>query len=323
MDMYTIILVVLLAVSEGLSLIPCFKSNGIFQFIWNILKKLAGKKVALFWIGMFALVIAVDLYTGVLMGTSGILFASFTLVGFSETVASEDTTELLNAIPDQHVKTSGDDIIVPELNKLMGYYAIGDTIYAPQLASPSLRSMALIDISPYELTDLPVFPPDPIIKGESLIELDEDESLNAYAQNSEAADAVCRVLVWLSDDAVGMVSGAIHTIKATTTITATAEQWSAGSLTLGQSLPTGTYQIVGARCVDAAGVAFRFVFIGGKWRPGFVCVASEDTHDCKYSRYGMMGVWGSFRHDQVPSIEVLRNAAGGTATIYLDIIKTG
>ena len=40
----SIIIGVLLAISEALSLIPGVKSNGIFQMLWNMLKIAAGEK---------------------------------------------------------------------------------------------------------------------------------------------------------------------------------------------------------------------------------------------------------------------------------------
>jgi hypothetical protein len=45
MEIETIMMVVstLLAISEGLSLIPRFKSNGVFQIVANVLKWLATK----------------------------------------------------------------------------------------------------------------------------------------------------------------------------------------------------------------------------------------------------------------------------------------
>ena len=43
MENAIIILTVLLAISEALSLIPQVKSNGVFQVIYNLLKSLAGK----------------------------------------------------------------------------------------------------------------------------------------------------------------------------------------------------------------------------------------------------------------------------------------
>ena len=41
---FTVIVTCLLAVSEGLTLIPAVKSNGVFQLLVNILKFLAGNK---------------------------------------------------------------------------------------------------------------------------------------------------------------------------------------------------------------------------------------------------------------------------------------
>lgn len=42
-DVLMVIFGVLFGISEALALIPAIKSNSIFQLIYNILKKLAGK----------------------------------------------------------------------------------------------------------------------------------------------------------------------------------------------------------------------------------------------------------------------------------------
>lgn len=39
----TIILAGALALSEALSMVPAIRANGIFQFVWNILKATQGK----------------------------------------------------------------------------------------------------------------------------------------------------------------------------------------------------------------------------------------------------------------------------------------
>ena len=36
------VILVLLAISEGLALIPALKSNSVLQLVWNILKSLSG-----------------------------------------------------------------------------------------------------------------------------------------------------------------------------------------------------------------------------------------------------------------------------------------
>jgi hypothetical protein len=44
-DTTMVVLGALFAVSEALSLIPAVKANGVFQFIYVLLKRLAGKEV--------------------------------------------------------------------------------------------------------------------------------------------------------------------------------------------------------------------------------------------------------------------------------------
>jgi hypothetical protein len=177
-------------------------------------------------------------------------------------------------------------------------------------------------VAPVENAALPAYPPDPVIVGESFLELREDEALNAYAGNSNAGAQQESVLVFLSDDNVSQVSGRIHTIKATATAPATSYAWAGAQLTLAQSLPVGDYQLVGARCEQANTLSFRFVFIGGIWRPGMVAVGGINAKDPKYARRGMLGIWGTFAHNRVPSVEFFGDGTGGSAVLYLDLIKT-
>lgn len=246
----------------------------------------------------------------------------FTLAAFSKSVALTTTQDTLTGVPDQHIKVQGNDLVIPELNKFLGAMGVGLDIQNVQLASPSLRRLALHDIAPVEPTATPSFPPDPILKGESLLALDIDESLNALAGNANAGAQQESVIVFLSDDDVAPVKGKIFTVKATATAPATGYVWSPAVLTFAQTLPTGIYNVVGARCEYATGIAFRLIFIGGKWRPGHICVADKAAKNPLYSRYGELGIWGAFPHNQQPSIELFGTAAGGAVSLFFDLIKT-
>ena len=71
---------------------------------------------------------------------------AFTLVGYTE---SQDTSNALTAVAalaDPHVTINGDDIIIPELNQLLGIYASGTTITRAQLRSPSLRRVVNLEV---------------------------------------------------------------------------------------------------------------------------------------------------------------------------------
>lgn len=245
----------------------------------------------------------------------------FSIVAFSELVTASATAEKLTAVPDDHIKTEGDGIIIPEYNKLLGVLGIGLNIRNVQLATPSLRAMALYDVAPVENEALPSLNPYPLITGESFLELREDETLNAYAGESAGANTQESVIVFLSDDNISSVTGRMYTIKATATAPATAYAWASASLTLSQSLPNGTYALVGARCEQAHTIAYRFIFIGGIWRPGHISVVNINAFDHPYSRRGGLGVWGEFTHNKTPSIEFFGDGTGGTAVVYLDLVK--
>ena len=76
----------------------------------------------------------------------------FTLVAFVETV-SHDGLGKITAVADQHVTVSGDDITVPELDKIMGVVAFSASIEYAQISSPSLRRLFLHDIYPIWTAD--------------------------------------------------------------------------------------------------------------------------------------------------------------------------
>jgi hypothetical protein len=245
----------------------------------------------------------------------------FTIVGWQENVPLATTQQAITALPDEHVRTEGDNIVVPDLNKIVGYYGIGVDIQNVQLSSPELRRIAELDVAPVEITSLPTFPPDVVARPESPINLALDEQLQARCGNSNAGAQDEAVFVMLASGPIVPIHGDIHTILATATAPATANLWANAQLTLSQELPAGDYDLVGARCEQANSRIFRFVFIGGTWRPGTVCVGAISGRDVGYSRYGAMGVWGTFKHNQPPSVDFFGDGVGGAARIYLDIIK--
>ncbi|MEM2990161.1 MAG: hypothetical protein QXQ02_03150 [Halobacteria archaeon] len=247
-----------------------------------------------------------------------------TIVAWSESVAADTTQTNLNAVPDEHVRVEGDNIMVPDFNRIIGYYANGENIQNVQLSSPSLRRLALVDIAPVENSALPESPPDPICRPLSPLTLDIDESLSALAGNADASSAHQEnVVLFLSNGPVTPVNGEIITIRTTATAPATAYAWANAPLVFSQTLPVGTYDLVGARCEQANTIAFRFVFIGGIWRPGMLAVPDIDYDDYEYSRFGALGVWGTFSHNRPPSVDFFGDGTGGSAVIYLDLIKRG
>ncbi len=243
------------------------------------------------------------------------------LVAWSESVGGAVTQQNITAVPDQHVRTEGDNIVVPEYNKLVGLYGIGVDIQNAQLSSPSMRRFILNDISPVENVALPVFPPDFISRVASPIVLDVEEQLTGLAGNSNVGAQQESLVVAISDGNVQPVAGPSSTMRATAVAPAIAYGWANAQLVFTQVLPVGTYKIIGARCEQANTIAFRFVFVGGTWRPGTISVVDAQAKDIKDSRFGMMGVWGTFEHLTPPTIDFFGDGTGGAAVIFIDLIK--
>ena len=245
----------------------------------------------------------------------------FTLVGYTE---SQDSASLTNvaALSDPHIRVVGDDIIVPTaLPNLAAVYAIGANTTRAQVVSPSIRRRYPVEIVPIDVASEPSDPVKFWGLWSSPIALDADEALNFQAAEDAAGAARSTGLVWLTDGAYNPVTGVeIFTIQATNTSTLTANAWTNGALTFGDTLPAGRYAVVGMRATSAGLVAARLVFSQFPWRPG--CIAGDAVSDWGASpfRFGALGVWGEFEHNTPPSVDFLSISADTSQTVQLDLV---
>src|SRR5574341_1353720 len=75
----------------------------------------------------------------------------FTTVAWAQSVDSAGVADPLLAVLDQHVRVTGDDIFVPELNQLFFSAAGVETAVESfaRLVSPSLRGLGRLQIEPF------------------------------------------------------------------------------------------------------------------------------------------------------------------------------
>ena len=244
----------------------------------------------------------------------------FTLVVFYETQATP-TLALVAGLADPHVRVAADDIYVPDaLPFLLAYMVVGDVyITQARIESPSLRSLANIDVCPLNLALEPSSPPLLVDIHSVPKALAGREGLNLRVSGSQAVRTFG--LIWLGDGPIVPVTGEVFTVKAKSATTLVAYTWTNGAITFEQTLPTGRYQVVGMRAKSAGLVAARLVFSGGAWRPGCVgCDAYSDVPNDVF-RAGNLGVWGEFNHDLPPTVDFLSVSADTSEEIWLDLIK--
>ncbi len=252
---------------------------------------------------------------------------AFTLGGFAEDIDLAGADGNLAALADTHLFTQGDDLRVPTLNQILAVWAGlgsgGNGLM--RLESPSLRDLNRLVINPLNgLGDADVEPSDPLAildYSRNPRRLDVDEILQVIANSDTTAAAFQWCILALGDGIQQPASGEIIKVHADGSTTVTARAWSTVTITFADTLPTGTYQVVGLRAFGASMVAARFVFKPGTWRPGCPGLDSQASMDYPIFRNGGLGVWGEFQQTTPPDIEVLCDLADTSQDFELDLIK--
>lgn len=248
---------------------------------------------------------------------------TFHLCGFTE---SQDSAVLTNiaALADQSVQVNGDDIIVPnDLTLLGGVYALGPSLTRANLTSPSIRRMFSNEIA---RLDLSATPTDQLLvswHGDSRLQLDPGEQMNAQMAEGAAGASRGTVLAWLFDRIPQPISADIRTIRVTSSGTAVANAWTNINLTFNDILPAGVYSLVGMMLQSTNMQAFRAVFKGGYYRPGAVGITAFSQRHHPIFRLGGLGEWGQFDHLTPPSVDVLCNGADAAFAGVMDLVYLG
>ena len=246
---------------------------------------------------------------------------AFTLIAYS---ASQDTSGVLTttaALADPHIRVSGNDVSIPgDLPNVAGVYAIGATMTRASLVSPSIRRRYPFEVFPIDAAATPTDPWHFHDVAQQVIALDVDESLNFQFAESGAGAQRGSGLVWLSDGPISPdANGEFFTIRATGTTTLATYAWTNCTLTFNDTLPAGTYEIVGMHAISTGAIAARLVIPQYPWRPGVICSTGVNVFSGTQFRYGNYGVFGSFTHMTPPTVDFLSSSADTSQTVYLDL----
>lgn len=256
----------------------------------------------------------------------------FTTVAYSmQRVAATAALTVIPPVADDHMTVDGNNFVIPTaLNKLLGAvaaYGTGLAAGAPtfaQLQSPGLRRVFQQDISRMHDTVADVTDVEVQLYPDSPLPLDPNEGLQAWTAHGALALGETQVGVFLTDGPAAKIAGEIRTIRFTSVCAPVTRVWTLGVLAAVQQLPMGSYQVVGARVINATESGlFRMIFTGYDWRPGGPLTHSVIAHEPSQFREGRLGVWGTFDWMHLPRIEVCSMLAAPVANpnVYLDLIK--
>jgi len=246
----------------------------------------------------------------------------FSPVIFYEADDLDAAYERLTAATDDQLSTKDEYIYVPELSHIAAAYASGEKIRYAKVTSPSLLRKAPYYIRPYLGANNLSFPPPVDWRLENPLPLVKTEGMYASVRSAtgNATEYDYVVALIMSDGPIVPYYGPDFPMRFTTTGTPTAAAWTVLTIDLDDSLPAGRYGLVGCDLMSGSGHAFRFVPIGGGWRPGGFSHWREST--ClPQQRHGHMGLWFEFEHNNMPKLEVFQTGADEPGEGVLDLIQ--
>jgi len=245
---------------------------------------------------------------------------------FSSTITNANTLQQLTEIPDSILPASGSGLLSSRLNYLMALALAGTSLTRGQFQAPSLRDYGNIDVLPINIGTVFESPPRVDDFSRKMVPLAMSEEWDMFAaQNNGAASEIESGFVWSSDGNIDpFPAKKIVQIRFSASITLIANKWSLIQATLAQPLTAGQYALVGARCLSAGALAFRFVPSGSpssaNWRPGGIAVQTEDQLDYHLQRKGGWGKWLDFTNTTIPQIEIFSLSADTSAEGIIDIV---
>jgi len=228
-----------------------------------------------------------------------------------------------DALTDQHLTTSGDDVLVPDkLNKLGGVYAGGANLTQARFSTPTLREKLLLDVIPVDAADEPASTAAFNHFFHRPMNLTPSEGARLAVINDGASASLVRGLAWFMDKIDPLPEGAeVFTVRCTGATTLTANIWNTVPLTFSQQLPAGRYAVAGMRASSAGAIAARLILPGYSWRPGVIGAdAIGDIRDDVF-RAGRLGNLGEFEHTFPPQAEWLSASADTSETVHLDLVQ--
>ena len=234
--------------------------------------------------------------------------------------------------------------VSPQLSKLMAVMGVGAHLVHVRAQAPSMLPNPYVSLSPNNRGSAFESPPRFWDYSNNPIALRLTEEFDIFATQNSGGSETEYVACLFTDGVMTPAPavrtgptingvGGFFTLHGTATTTLTAGAWTnipASSITFDQSLPAGTYAVVGMRAFSATGLFFRlFPQYTPLWRPGGVCVQAYDQLDPPGQRFvsgwgrstSNWGVWLNFYSNTVPGLEIFAVSADTAEEVWFDVIK--
>lgn len=227
------------------------------------------------------------------------------------------------AVQDGQLTISNSHFVLPRQAQIMWAFGLGTGLDRLRLNTPKMRYVGLPSLIPVNSGTTVASPANYVDLINDNIILDPVDETAVEASSTDAGAQTMTAIVAFGFGVRPTQARQTYRLRATCAITGVTGAWAQGSMTLDQSLPAGSYDIVGMDAWGTNLIAARLLFSGYAFRPG--CIARNTAVAIQSPMFtdGRLGIYGSFQSINLPTIEIFCNGACTAQTVYLDLVKTG
>ena len=214
---------------------------------------------------------------------------------------------------------------LPQKNFLMQYAYFGAAgATRARFITPTFRQLSTPWIRPINLAIVPLDEANMADYSANPLMIRGLEELQLEGYQTTGGAAVVAAIAGLSSSPVGPApSGDVIAMRGTGATTVTAGAWSNCAMTWQDTLPNGTYAVVGLEAIGATAISARLIFEDQVDRPGCLGQGLVSGNGPPLFRHGGLGIWGRFNAYRIPSVEFLCNAADTAQEVYLHFVRIG
>lgn len=225
------------------------------------------------------------------------------------------------AVQDGQLTISNSHFVLPKNAQLMWAFGVGTGLSRLRLNTPKMRYVGLPSLTPINTGTTVPSPMNLADMTEAMVLLDTIDEIAIEASSTDAGSQTMTAIVAFSFGVRPAPAMPVFRVRGTTAITQAAGTWVNGGVTLDQTIPRGTYAIVGLDTVGANCLASRLVFSGYGFRPGVIARNSVNAIKNPLFDSNRMGVFGTFDSINFPTVDVFANGSGSTQEHFFDLVR--
>jgi hypothetical protein len=250
----------------------------------------------------------------------------FHMLGYGSAVLASTPNQNLNVTSDGVITVSAAGrYVMPTRCRIIAASALNDFLQRARFNAPSLRNTGLPEIFPITVGSAPSSNPTACYWTNFGPTVQANEELGLEITDGASVTLNASGFALIQDAPVPVPAGMQMTIFGSASVTLVKNGWANAQLVLDQTLPYGTYAVVGMACVGTNGYVARLIFPrAGVYRPGCPVSPTVGALDFRQEfRCGRLGTFGSFVQTALPLLEVFGLVAGAqTFSVILDLVQT-